>query len=127
LEYQKEKKKKRAHFGEISSTTIFDKDLVGGETGSKPALDAKSIEESQKEKKTWKERIIIAHDSKWKAIFDVFILLLVGYSCVKTVYYLAFEPKKDDNGFNLNLIGEYLFGLDLILNFLQSYKDPEIA
>ena len=101
LEYQKEKKKRRALFGEISSTTIFDKDLVGGETGSKPAPDMQSIQET-KVKKTWKERIIIPHDSKWKAIFDVFILFLVGYSCVKSVYYLAFEPLKNDNGFNFD-------------------------
>ena len=35
-DHLKEKKKRRALFGEISSTTIFDKDLVGGETGTKP-------------------------------------------------------------------------------------------
>jgi hypothetical protein len=35
-EHLKEKKKRRALYGEISSTTIFDKDLVGGETGTKP-------------------------------------------------------------------------------------------
>ena len=78
-------------------------------------------------KKTWKERIIIPHDSKWKAIFDVFILLLVGYSCVKSVYYLAFDPFKKETSFNFDQLAEYLFGLDLALNFIQSFKDPEIA
>lgn len=117
-EHLKEKKKRRALYGEISSTTIFDKDLVGGETGTKPVQDMQSVENSHKEKKTWKERIIIPHDSKWKAIFDVFILLLVGYSCVISVYYIAFEPKKGDNSFNIDQIGEYFFGLDLALNFI---------
>ena len=77
-----------------------------------------SVENSHKEKKTWKERIIIPHDSKWKAIFDVFILLLVGYSCVISVYYIAFAPKKGDNSFNYDQIVEYFFGLDLALNFI---------
>ena len=78
-------------------------------------------------KKSWKERILIPYDSKWKAIFDVFILLLVGYSCVISVYYIAFEAKKNEHSFNIDQIGEYFFGLDLALNFIWSYKDPEIA
>jgi len=38
-----------------------------------------------------KERIIISANSKWKAIFDVMILLLVGYSCVMSMFYAAFS------------------------------------
>jgi hypothetical protein len=38
-EHLKEKKKRRALYGEISSTTIFDKDLVGDQTGTKPVQD----------------------------------------------------------------------------------------
>ena len=42
------------------------------------------------EKTPLKERIIISANSKWKAIFDMFILFLVGYSCITSMYYAAF-------------------------------------
>lgn len=77
-----------------------------------------SNEKSDKEKKPWKERIIIPLDSKWKAIFDVFILILVGYSCVISVYFIAFEPSKKADTFGFDHVVEYLFALDLALNFI---------
>ena len=43
-----------------------------------------------KKAKSFKERIIIPHDSHGKAIFEVMILLLVGYSCVTSMLYTAF-------------------------------------
>jgi len=38
-----------------------------------------------------KDKIIIAHDNKAKAFFDIFILLIVGYSCVSTMLMIAFD------------------------------------
>ena len=43
-----------------------------------------------KKTKSFKERIIIPHDSQGKALFEVVILLLVGYSCVTSMLYTAF-------------------------------------
>jgi len=35
--------------------------------------------------------IIIKHDATWKSVFDVVILLLVGYSCISSLFYVAFD------------------------------------
>jgi vacuolar-type H+-ATPase subunit I/STV1 len=48
-------------------------------------------EEDAWENKTWKQKIIIRTSSKWKPIFDIFILIFVGYSCITTLYYIAFD------------------------------------
>jgi hypothetical protein len=45
--------------------------------------------------KQCKDKIIISSTSKWKAIFDVFILLLVGYSCITSMLYVAFTTTDD--------------------------------
>jgi len=53
--------------------------------------DKVNKEEVKNERLPIKERIIISANSKWKAIFDVLILLLVGYSCVMSMFYAAFS------------------------------------
>ena len=72
-----------------------------------------------------KERIIISANSRWKAIFDMMILLLVGYSCITSMYYAAFSTTDDPIIILIDQIVEFFFWLDLALNFLQSYKHPE--
>ena len=51
-------------------------------------MDEESEEEV--EKIPFKERIIIKYDAPWKSVFDVVILLLVGYSCITSLFYVAF-------------------------------------
>jgi len=46
---------------------------------------------------SWNKKIIINPDNKIKAIFDIFILFLVGYSCVTTVYKVAFQEQADNH------------------------------
>lgn len=77
------------------------------------------------EKLSLKERIVIGANNKYKAIFDVLILLLVGYSCVTSMFYAAFESTDDAVMIAVDNVIEVFFWLDLILNFLQSYKHPE--
>jgi len=69
-------------------------------------------------KQDWKERIIIPHDSWWKPVFDIIILLLVGYSCVTSMLYATFQSPTNKNIQIFEEIVEYLFRLDLIFNFL---------
>lgn len=47
-------------------------------------------EELIEEKISFADRIIIQHDAPWKSVFDVVILFLVGYSCISSLYYVAF-------------------------------------
>ena len=37
------------------------------------------------------DKLIISESSKWKAIFDIIVLLLVGYSCITSIFYVAFS------------------------------------
>ena len=52
--------------------------------------DSESDEGQEGEKGSWQDKIIISVDSGWKSYFDVWILLLVGYSCFTTLFYVAF-------------------------------------
>ena len=87
--------------------------------------DKVNKEEVKNEKMPIKERIIISANSKWKAIFDVLILLLVGYSCVMSMFYAAFSTIDDPVIIIIDELVEGFFWMDFILNFLQSYKHPE--
>jgi len=75
--------------------------------------------------KQCKDKIIISSTSKWKAIFDVFILLLVGYSCITSMLYVAFTTSNDRFLEIFENFVETMFWIDLILNFIQSFKHPE--
>ena len=53
------------------------------------------------------------------------ILLLVGYSCFSSLYYVAFEPP---NSLYLKIwdqIVEICFYFELIFNFFQEYIDED--
>jgi len=78
-----------------------------------------------KKNKSFKERILIPHDSQWKAIFEVFILLLVGYSCVTSMLYTAFVTPSNSHIKIFEEVVEYLFMLDLTSNFFHSYVDQD--
>jgi hypothetical protein len=70
--------------------------------------------------KSFKDRIIISCENPYKAVFDIIILLLVGYSCVTTVYLVSFNPEIHHGDFTyyFDQIVEYSFILDLLLNFI---------
>ena len=122
-----EQRKKKIIYGSRASSKIFESarsntpvDWLSGENQTnKPDFEIKD------QKKTCKERIIIDANNKWKAIFDVFILLLVGYSCVTSMLYAAFTPTNNEIQKNFDLVVEVFFWTDLCLNFVQSYKHPE--
>jgi hypothetical protein len=54
-------------------------------------VEKNHIEQEIKENKSWKDKLIISEGNKYKAVFDVFVLFLVGYSCVTSVYYASFN------------------------------------
>ena len=60
-----------------------------------------------------------------KAIFDVFVLFLVGYSCVTSMFYAAFTPSNSHFVKIFDYVVEFFFWVDLAMNFLQSFKHPE--
>lgn len=58
-------------------------------------------------------------------MFDVFVLLLVGYSCCWNIFYFAFPIDPAPLLDYWNLIVEIIFILDFILNFFQGFRHPE--
>lgn len=47
-------------------------------------------EDDEDNERPFSDKIIIGVDNDHKGMFDVLILLLVGYSCFTTLYYVAF-------------------------------------
>jgi len=71
------------------------------------------------------KRLIISPDVKWKSVFDIWVLLFVGYSCIWNILVFAFTftPNKNLDWFNLMI--EVVFQMDFFLTFFQAYKHPE--
>lgn len=91
-------------------------------TAQKPNASPK--DEEQVETIPIKERIIIKHDATWKSVFDVVILLLVGYSCISSLFYVAFDQPSNIVHKVFDWIVEAAFYMDLFLNFITEYIDP---
>ena len=71
------------------------------------------------------DRIIISSTNRFKSFFDVWILLLVGYSCLSSMYYLAFAKPTNEVHIYINWVIEAHFYCDLILSFFCEYTDQE--
>ena len=123
-----DKSKRKALYGQRASSKIFESATLQQKrptsNGNKATNNAINSEQ-----KTWKEKIIIPSESKKKAIFDMFIMGLVLYSCVNSMFYASFSQPAITDGYDFqfyfDLMVELFFWLDLCLNFLQSYPHPE--
>jgi hypothetical protein len=71
------------------------------------------------------DTFIIGEKSKWKAIFDIVMLMLVAYSCFTSVFYVAFASPSNITHIVFDWLVEGFFLCDLVFNFFQEYKDPE--
>ena len=58
-------------------------------------------------------------------MFDIIILMLVGYSSVTSMYYVAFTTPSQVWHKALDWIVETFFYVDIVLNFFQEYRDSE--
>jgi len=86
-----DQEKKRIIYGIRTSTKIFDTMSIQNRQRH-VGLNMEEQEKNHKKlNKTLKDRFIISENNRWKAAFDVTVLLLVGYSCFTTVYYVAFS------------------------------------
>jgi hypothetical protein len=68
--------------------------------------------------------LVISHDNPYKSKFDVFLLILVVYSCISALYNSAFLPSRNIYFVVLDWAVEGFFYTDLILSFFQGYIDP---
>ena len=91
---EKEKKRRRALYGTRASSKIFDQAITSRPdygNQSTAETDKKAIQEERGSKMSCKEWIVISQDNKIKAVFDMFVLFCVCYSCFVNVYYVSFS------------------------------------
>ena len=74
---------------------------------------------------TYFQSFIIHPDTKWKSIFDVWILMLVGYSCITNIYFTAFSVDKTLEDEIIFWIVEIFFYFDFIFSWFQGFRDIE--
>lgn len=96
------------NFNEVEDATLV-----------KNNVSEQDLEKLSKDK-SFKDRIIISCENKYKAVFDILVLILVGYSCVTTMYLVSFNPEivHGDFTYYFDEFVEYTFILDLFLNFI---------
>jgi len=70
-------------------------------------------------------KLIIPPENKYKSIFDVFVLILVAYSCIQSILNMTFNIEQSDGMFIVFYAVESCFYLDFILSFFQGYHDVE--
>lgn len=73
------------------------------------------------EEQPFMNRFVIDVDNSIKSYFDVIILLLVGYSCVTSLYNVAFTQPTSTFIVAWDQAVEVMFYSDLVLNFFQAY------
>ena len=69
--------------------------------------------------------MIIPYNSGWKAVFDTSILLVIGYSCFTTVYYVAFNAEYPSTIRKVDYGVTSIFFLDFIFNMMTEYIDKD--
>jgi hypothetical protein len=62
------------------------------------------------------EMYIIDTNSKWKAIFDTFVLFVVAYSIFTTLLYVSFDPAIPESVQKIDLFVFYVFSTDFVLS-----------
>lgn len=120
-----ERRRRKALFGTRSSSKIHNSKAMLSKFNTLANSSNKNHFEDKKNATiTWKEWIIIESDSQRKAVFDVLILILVGYSCVTSMFVVAFNfDEPIQTGYNsvwdyVDDIIEKTFILDLLLHFI---------
>jgi hypothetical protein len=71
---------------------------------------------ARNKKRPCADYLIIGVDSKWKAVFDMIVLVFVGYSTVTSAFYVSFAgPPRGMEIFDY--VVEFVFLIDLVLRF----------
>ena len=82
-------------------------------------------DEEQAKKKPCKERVLVSHKSTWKPIFDFFVMLLIIYSSLTSMFFVAFPAHPTHEMELIMETEDIVFTVDLLFNFFTSYVDPK--
>lgn len=102
-----------------------DNEKVGDTNKDSQTVNEEFPGEAQADSKGFLQKLIIHPDSKWKSIFDVFVLLLVAYSCINSMLNVTFIIVQTRELYVIYWVVESFFYLDFILSFFQGYRDVE--
>ena len=80
------------------------------------------------EKKSLYEKLLISHNSRFKNIFDIIVLILVNISSIRILYDYCFIETNDDyndlfTSEPLYYVIEVFFAIFIILQFFQTYQE----
>ena len=89
----------------------------------------KSIDENNhKNKKSQPKCKTIHPNSKWRKLWDAYLSFWLLYSCIVTPINLAFfDPNPGDPLFAIDMIIDFSFLVDVIMNFFTGFYDKEGA
>jgi hypothetical protein len=68
---------------------------------------------------------IISMNNGWKAAFDNFILIVIGYTCFTTVLFVSFVAEKSNTLTQIDHMVTVFFGMDFVFNLMCEYQDPD--
>lgn len=97
----------------------------GDKSKDNQMISDQSLLENQSDTNGFLQMLIIHPDSKWKSIFDVFVLLLVAYSCIYSILNVTFPIQQSDQLLVVYWVVETFFYMDFLLSFFQGYRDLE--
>ena len=66
---------------------------------------------------------MIYPEDEWKGIWDLYVTIILVYTCVMTPYHIAFEMGNEDGWWWSNVFIDICFGIDIILTFLTTFYD----
>ena len=112
------------------SRMALERDICMENTKSPESLELRKKKDTREKRFTFRDYLkldtfIISQSSWWKTVFDTVILIVIGYSCMTTVFYVSFDKKAEGTWRIVDLTVTSLFGLDFVFNFFQEYQDKE--
>ena len=127
---QKIRKKMYMLYGRRSSSHILHPTYNFMDCDTAPAFYDSDIDGNDEDTggmngKSVMDYFILAADNPYKSKFDVFVLVLVGYSCITSLYNAAFTPLAQPGIVVWDWMVEGFFYTDLVLSFFHAYIDEE--
>ena len=75
-----------------------------------------------------KDRCLVYPENDFKIVWDYVITAMLIFTCIVTPYRIAFEENEDTLGWLITNYGiDFLFLLDIFLNFNCAYYDDDLA
>ena len=79
-------------------------------------------------KKSLYQKLLIEHDSTWKSVFDIIVLIMVNISSIIILYEFCFKENENQQRsityYILHYGVEFFFAIFIILQFFQKYQEP---